>query len=132
LEVDGKKYQLTSDGDGKISQQISVTAENGILRIASLGMEFPIRVGHLDPLEEETGWKSRLRNLGYLLYPHDSEDLRQMKYVIEEFQCDRDLPVTGNLDEQVKAKLQQIHGACANVKTHYGRPLSLLVTAMLW
>ena len=108
LQIDGELYRLKSDGDGKIQQEISKSAQGGTLRVPELGLEMAVRVGHLDPVTEKSGWSGRLSNLGY--HTGESSD-EQLRYAIEEFQCDYKLPVTGVADDETKAKIMKVHGS---------------------
>jgi len=111
LEIEGTKYHLTTNGDGLIEKDVEPTAETGRLVIPSLDLDVPVKIGHLDPHDEETGWLGRLINLGYgddRLGTTSAEDLQSD---IEEFQCDYGLKVTGILDEATKAKLKDTHGS---------------------
>jgi hypothetical protein len=110
LEVEGRKYALTTDGQGRIQQAIPATAENAVLRIAVLEMELPVKIGHLDPPDETSGWRQRLINLGYHFNPLDDGDETKLSHAIEEFQCDHGLKVTGQLDSATQAKLKDEHG----------------------
>ena len=111
LEVEGAVYRLTSDGQGKIETKIPKTAQHATLRIPELEIEMPVKIGHLDPPDQEEGWRARLGNLGYHGEPLDGADEDAMRSAIEEFQCDHGLKVTGTLDEAARAKLQELHGA---------------------
>lgn len=111
LEIEGTKYPLTTNANGLIEQDVEPTAEVGHLVVPSWNIEVPIRIGHLDPHDEETGWLGRLINLGYgddRLGTTSEEDLRSD---IEEFQCDHGMKVTGVLDDATKTKLKEIHGS---------------------
>jgi hypothetical protein len=110
LEIDGKIFKLQTDAKGRIEQPIPRTAIGGKLRIPDLDYELPVKIGHLDPVEEDTGWRARLINLGYYAGALDSQDDRQVKYAIEEFQCDHRLKATGVLDAATRAKLKGMHG----------------------
>jgi N-acetylmuramoyl-L-alanine amidase len=110
LHVEGSVYQLKTDKDGRIEKEIPTTAENGLLKVPDLGIEFPIKIGHLDPEDEPTGWKARLINLGYYPGGLEDENAEELKHAIEEFQCDQKLPVTGELDAATLSKLKQVHG----------------------
>jgi Putative peptidoglycan binding domain len=110
LEVDGRKYQLTSDGDGMIKSEISKTVENGMLRVPDLELELPLKIGHLDPHDQDSGWMARLINLGYVPKLKSDSDAPQLSYAIEEFQCDQKLKVTGEMDDATRNKLKELHG----------------------
>jgi hypothetical protein len=112
LEVDGKKYPLTSDADGMIQGEIPKTVEGGTLRVPGLDLEMPLRIGHLDPHDQDSGWMARLINLGYVpKVTGDSDtDTGLLSHAIEEFQCDQQLKVTGQMDDATRAKLKELHG----------------------
>ena len=106
LEIEGKVHKIKSDRDGLIEQEIPAAAESGNLRILPLDFEIPLKIGHLDPIDEESGWKARLINLGY----HHGDDARRLKYAIEEFQCNHGLKITGEFDDATQSKLREVHG----------------------
>jgi N-acetylmuramoyl-L-alanine amidase len=110
LEVEGRKFALQTDGKGKIEQAIAATAENGVLRIPSLDLELPVKIGHLDPADEDSGWRQRLINLGYYAGAVEDSEEARLRNAIEEFQCDYGLKVTGELDNATRAKLKDQHG----------------------
>jgi hypothetical protein len=109
LEVEGAIFRLKSDGKGFVEAVIPATAQNGTLRVAALDLECPLKIGHLDPLDEDSGWRARLENLGYYAGGGDT-DAEQLRYAIEEFQCDHKLSITGELDAATQAKLKESHG----------------------
>src|SRR5438093_5168050 len=63
LEIEGEKLPIVSDGDGRIEVDVSKKARTGILRIPELDIEYPVRIGHLDPVDEGCGRLERLANL---------------------------------------------------------------------
>jgi len=107
MEVEGKTTKVKSDAQGLIEQEIPRTAENGKLRIPALGIEVPLKIGHLHPFDVESGCKSRLINLGYF---EGGDDALRLRYAIEEFQLDHKVTVTGEFDDATKAKLKEAHG----------------------
>jgi len=109
--VEGTVYKLTSNGKGLIEKEVPPTAQKGVLKVPDLDLEMPVKIGHLDPHDEDPGWQGRLINLGYHPGPVGDDDTEQLGYSIEEFQCDNDLKVTGKLDGATKAKLKESHGA---------------------
>jgi hypothetical protein len=113
LEVEGVVYAVTTDADGLVEQEIPNTASNGKLTVPDLDLELPIRIGDLDPPEEDSGWQARLINLGYYAgaIGIDDADIRErLHYSIEEFQCDHGLKVTGEFDGSTRDKLKEVHG----------------------
>lgn len=111
LELDDQTYQATTDGDGNVEFEIPKDAETGTLRVPSLDIEREVRVGHLDPPEGEQGWQARLLNIGYYAGTPGALDEKQLRYAVQEFQCDFGLDVTGELDGDTKDKLLEVHGS---------------------
>jgi hypothetical protein len=106
LEVEGTVCKLKSTKQGLVELEIPATAESGKLRVPALNLEVPLKIGHLDPIEEVSGWKARLFNLGYY---HGGEEAR-LKVAVEEFQGDHGLERTGEPDDATRAKLRELHG----------------------
>jgi len=107
LRIEDKIYNLKTDANGRIEQQIPRNAKSGMFRVSEFGIEMPLRIGYLDPVDERAGWLGRLSNLGY--NPGDS-DQEQLRCALEEFQCDYQLPVRGILDDATKATIEKVHG----------------------
>jgi N-acetylmuramoyl-L-alanine amidase len=115
LLVDGQVFQLTTDGNGKLEQEIPLDAKEGTLTIRGDQTPFaddviPIKIGHLDPIDEPSGQIARLNNLGYSAGKVDGSDDDAFESAIEEFQCDHLLKVDGDCGPQTQAKLKQVHG----------------------
>jgi N-acetylmuramoyl-L-alanine amidase len=110
LELDGETFNLKTDGDGKIERPISPDTVGGTLKVPSLQIESPIRIGHLDPVDELSGKAGRLANLGYYRGPFDPVDEAELASAVEEFQCDHGLAIDGDCGPQTQAKLKEIHG----------------------
>jgi hypothetical protein len=108
LEVEGRKYELTTDADGLLEQAIPQTAREGELTFDRFTI--PIRIGHLDPVDELSGWRARLNNLGYNAGQADDPDDPQLLSAVEEFQIDYQLAVDGICGPKTQAKLAEIHG----------------------
>jgi N-acetylmuramoyl-L-alanine amidase len=115
LRVDGAVHQVVSGGDGKIEKDIPVNAQSAELVVKDgdtplQNVTLQVAIGHLDPVEEVSGQKSRLNNLGYFLGSVGGDDAAKFKSAVEEFQCDNGLTVDGDCGPQTQAKLKQIHG----------------------
>jgi N-acetylmuramoyl-L-alanine amidase len=112
LTVDGVPYAVTSDDDGLIQQEIPKPAHEAGLKLTDLGLEYPVKIGDLDPVETDTGWQQRLINMGYYWGGlDDAPDDERMGYALEEFQCDHDLKTTGEADDATLAKIKEIYGS---------------------
>jgi hypothetical protein len=115
LFIEGDKQDVTTDGKGKIEVSIPPTAENGLLKVKSTetaidGIAIPVKIGHLDPVEEITGQKARLGNLGYYGGAIDDKQDNEFRLAVEEFQCEHALAVDGVCGPATRAKLKSVHG----------------------
>jgi LysM repeat protein len=109
LQIDSKEFKLKTDGDGKIEQEIPAIAKEGSLTV--LDVTVPLKIGHLDPVEEKTGQMARLNNLGYNAGAIDNVDEQQFLSAVEEFQCDHKLMIDGVCGKNTQAKLREVHGS---------------------
>jgi Putative peptidoglycan binding domain/LysM domain len=115
LFVGSQIFHLTTDGKGKLEQDIPRDAEKSTLVIQSPetpfdGEFFQIRIGHLDPVETVTGQQARLNNLGYFAGASANPEDPAFRSAAEEFQCDHGLVVDGKIGANTQAKLKQVHG----------------------
>jgi hypothetical protein len=115
LAINSDFQDVTTDGHGKIEQNIPADTENGMLIIkdsqtAVDSFQINILIGNLDPVDEFSGQWGRLANLGYLTGPPDEAQAEDFKSAVEEFQCEHDLTVDGRCGPKTQAKLKQVHG----------------------
>jgi len=110
LRVAGETFQLQTDGQGRLAQRIPVSAESGSLKCQEKGLELQLKIGHLHPVDEQSGWIARLNNLGYQAGDPARPDEAQVRSAVEEFQCDHRLTVDGKCGPNTQTKLREIHG----------------------
>jgi hypothetical protein len=115
LRVEDQISQLTTDGNGKLEQEIPLDATDAYLVIRGDQTPFAndtiyIKIGHLDPLDEISGQVARLNNLGYSAGALDGSDTEAFNSAVEEFQCDNNLAVDGICGPNTQSKLKQVHG----------------------
>ena len=110
LIIETDSFEMTTDTQGMIEKRIKPTDENGKLIIQDLGMEVTIKIGHLDPMDEVSGYKARLNNLGYDAGPLEEDDELRLRSAVEEFQLDHGLKVDGIIGPKTQAKLKDVHG----------------------
>ncbi len=116
LRVENTVFPLTTDHNGQIEQRIPIGAERAALLIKDPetplnDLVIPVKIGHLDPVEEISGQVARLNNLGYNAGTLDQPiNEAQFRSAVEEFQCDHGLTVDGICGPQTQAKLKEIHG----------------------
>ena len=110
LEVDGKSVEVKTKADGILEHPIPHTSQRGVLTIDDL--KIPLQIGFLHPLQEISGWRARLNNLGYNAGDSDDPEDPQLRSAVEEFQCEYMGPnaVDGICGEQTQKKLKEIHG----------------------
>jgi hypothetical protein len=112
LTVGARVIAGTTDGDGFVDAKVNVTAREVLLRIAmnedgSDLVVLPLRLGHLDPVENESGQRQRLTNLGY----GGVGGQNKLEDVVREFQTKEKLEVTGMVDENTQSRLEERHGS---------------------
>ncbi len=105
----GASQTLDSDGSGVIAVVIPRSTAKASLVLD--GRKYDIRVGGLDPVSTNLGFFSRLVNLGYIeVTPIDDVNGKEQIAAIEEFQCDHQLPLSGEADAATRAQLVEVHG----------------------
>ncbi len=115
LRVENDVFTLTTSGQGKIEQDIKPTDERAFLTIKDPQtpvneIQIPVMIGHLDPVEEVSGQKTRLANLGYYAGRIDGQDDPAFRLAVEEFQCEHGLTVDGVCGPKTQSKLKTVHG----------------------
>ena len=117
LTVEGETFKLVSDGEGKIEKEIPATAQKATVVVKDPTTPIndeviPIKIGELDPVEEVSGQKARLNNLGYFAGPLNKEDEALFRSAVEEFQLENmgQSAVDGKCGPKTQAKLKEVHG----------------------
>jgi hypothetical protein len=115
LTLGADTTNLTTDGSGKIEQDIQPDLHDGVLVIQDPQTPFnntqiAIKIGDLDPVDEISGQIARLNNLGYFAGDPNQPDQTAFESAVEEFQCDNDLTVDGDCGPNTQSKLKQVHG----------------------
>lgn len=102
--------------DGLVEQEIPADAECAELCIwladdpAAEVVTWPLKIGHLDPVNDITGIQARLNNLGFGCGPVDGNNGPKTKAAIRAFQAAHGLTVDGIAGRETQAKLKEIHG----------------------
>jgi N-acetylmuramoyl-L-alanine amidase len=100
----GVERQGTTDAEGYARLRLPITTSEVTLRIERLGIEIPVRVGHLDPSDERSGMRQRLTQLGYYANPDAATDEAD-RQSLRLFQRDHRLPETGEYDPATREAL---------------------------
>jgi len=114
LTIDGKITEGQTDGDGYLEVSIPPGARSGKLTIAPAterAEEIEVQLGHLAPLDSVLGVKQRLANLGFDCGDRSDELTEDLHEAIAAFQDLHDLEATGELDDTVRAKIEESHGS---------------------
>ena len=73
LTVNGRSKEGHTDGNGTLTEKIPPDARDGLLLLGEEQEEITIHFGYVDPIEEISGVKGRLRNLGFYYGKIDDE-----------------------------------------------------------
>ncbi|HLL53397.1 MAG TPA: peptidoglycan-binding domain-containing protein, partial [Myxococcaceae bacterium] len=114
LDVEGSKFEGKTDSEGKLTHELSPTAREGLLTLyADTDAEpvrYALRFGYLQPVETESGLRSRLSNLGFLR-DHDADEDGGLRRALDAFQREAGLKMTGKPNAQTRQKLVEWHGS---------------------
>jgi hypothetical protein len=100
--------ERTTDGAGKLEFDAPASLEFVTLEFESLSLVRRMRIGHLDPVETDSGIAQRLRNLGFLGRTDGAPGT--LGRAITAFQRANGLPATGLIDAATRSKLSGQHG----------------------
>jgi hypothetical protein len=109
------KRQGTTPGNGVVDVLVPPDTTSGKVTLVPEGsppeeaIEWQLNLGHLDPVQEQSGARARLDNL-FPRVPglNVAEDARR-KALLLAFQELHGLPETGELDDATSQKLEQLH-----------------------
>jgi len=114
LVAGGVKIEGTTDGDGHLKTEVPEDADAADITLYAGGrpegrkLQYRIQLAALPPPETLPGVKARLRNLGY--YWGDPDDVldADTRAALREFQEDHELEVTGEPNDETRAKLKEL------------------------
>ena len=117
LRVGFDQWEAATDGAGMVEQEIQADATDGEITLfprggtkPDEGYTFSLQVGDLDPVDEMSGIDARLINLGF--GPVDAEGSlsdEDREEALNAFQDKFGLAVTGQLTDETKNKLRELH-----------------------
>ncbi|MBN1960739.1 MAG: peptidoglycan-binding protein [Deltaproteobacteria bacterium] len=130
LETSTKTYERTQAEDlflarkGIVEETLSLEEDNLKLKVWLDEMEsdeqnnddqphfeWEIKLGDLDPLEEISGIKARLNNLGFTCGEVDNNKDEHLTKAIENFQTWHSIKPSGKLDLPTQKKIAEQHGS---------------------
>lgn len=115
MTAQGVRYTGTTDGSGRIAQDLPRTAEHVHVLLwegdppAGAHREWNFHFGEPAPATTLAGARSRLRTLGYRVGAGDELDPVTRRALLE-FQEDHELEPTGAVDAATAGKLVEVHG----------------------
>jgi len=114
IEGLGARVEGKADSAGTIVIDAPVHVREVRVVFPAKRLVFPMAIGDMDPIDEPSGVRQRLQNLGYLPPPSEVVSEQDMaardREAIRSFQRAEGLPATGKLDDATRAKLDDVHG----------------------
>lgn len=115
LEVGSTRREGTTDAEGWIETWVPPDAKSGNLTLPE-DESYEVQLGGLDPVDEESGARARLENLGLLPSGEaESEEDRELLFalalILFQAEADSGLEITGKIDEATIARLKERYGA---------------------
>src|SRR5262249_3005243 len=116
IEGLGAPLQGTTDGSGVLTAEIPVHAREVNVIFEATHVQYEVRIGDLDPIDETTGVRKRLEHLVYRkptrgASESDSEAEEADRDAITAFQEAKGLEATGEMDDATRAALVDAHGS---------------------
>ena len=105
LSVDHDSYAGTTDSEGVLSNYVSPGAKTGKLLLVPQMDIIELDFGALNPITEDSGVRQRLTNLGFACGGTEEE----LKAALMAFQKDCRLEETGELNDETRRKLEDLH-----------------------
>ncbi len=112
-EIDGNLTEGRTGNEGIIEVIIPPAAQSGRLMIepgTPHESVIPLQLGHLNPTSMVSGVKQRLSNLGISCGDFSEEETEAFAAAVRIFQAQNGLEETGEMNDQTRQKLQEIHG----------------------
>jgi N-acetylmuramoyl-L-alanine amidase len=107
--VDGRAVEGKTDDRGVLEEYVPPNARAAELVIGPDRHTVSLRFGFLDPMDEPSGVKKRLSNLGYDPGASDGPIDDRARAALRAFQRRFKLPVTGEPDDATLKKLEEMH-----------------------
>jgi len=108
----GATLKTTTDERGIIRFAASVHSKVAIIWVPTHHAVYRLLIGHMDPIDETSGLRARLRHLGYFgAFDDDPFIEEELERAICSFQRDKGLPIRGVADARTKAELLKAHGS---------------------
>jgi len=110
LVVDGEITSGVTDADGWVRVRLNPLAVQARLVLDNGNEEYPIALGHIDPIDTVSGIQGRLGNLGFLGTNVSGELDDDTRRALSAFQSACGLRPTGDIDNETLTRLDQEYG----------------------
>ena len=113
IDIDGQLYRGLTNADGWIRRPIAPDAKRAKLTVIEDGEEeeYQLNLGHLDPIDQDSGVQQRLSNLGFDCGAEEGQVGPQTQAALKDFQKKHGLEETGTADEATRTELQKVYGS---------------------
>lgn len=113
LDIDGQLINGTTNSEGEIRESIAPDAKTCLITVGKEpdAIRFEVKLGHIDPIDEVSGVKARLNNLGYDCGEENDKMNEETIEAIKAFQENAGLPVTGQIDQATLGEIESVHGS---------------------
>jgi hypothetical protein len=108
---EGEMVTGSTDGSGMIEANLPPAAQVARIVIPDKNLSFPVKLGHLDPIDQLTGVQGRLNMLGYESGPIDGMMGPITEGAVRRYQTDHDLIIDGIPGPQTQGKLKEVFGS---------------------
>lgn len=109
LNIDGIEKTGKTDSEGWLMEWIFPDAKLARIVLQG-GVEFDLKLGYQDPVDEISGLQKRLSALGYYTEKTSGEFDENTRNSVRAFQFAQDIEVTGEADERTKQLLKKLVG----------------------
>ena len=111
LRIDHKLFDGTTDAEGTVEFDVPPNAQVAILKLTETDEEFNLGIGHMDPIDTDSGLAHRLSNLGFPVTLTDGEpEPDSLAAALYAFQNHNKLEATGEANDPTKEKLKELAG----------------------
>ena len=112
LKVDGQTdREGQTDKNGTFTEKIPAHTMAGTLILGENQDRYTLHFGGIDPIDEISGVKSRLFNLGFYYGAINDETDDDLNRAVAEFQRTAKLAGEGKLTDETRKKLAEVHGS---------------------
>ena len=115
LDLEGTIYEGKTTSAGLVEQKIDAQAMQGTITIwldnkKKNLIKWPLKIGSLDPHDDNAGVQARLNNLGYSCGKVDGRIDKQTKQTLKVFKANNGLADDDVLDDTTKNKIEAVYG----------------------